>query len=438
MNKEKRIVALETKIDSIAEELVMVYEELNLFYDISESMSSSFSLDETIDLILNDALDIIEADKGAIMILNESENELRVIKGLSFGNGNRVDIDPSYKINVEGGGLKRAIQGKRGFIVNDITRLQDGISNLIATKSLLCTPLNAKNRIIGALTLGDRRKGMEFTSKDLKRSAVLASLVAFVIENARLLQHYLEKQRLEKELEIAQDIQRKLLPLAPPYLEGYDIAALSIPCIQVGGDYYDFIPMADGRLGIAIGDVMGHGVGAALLMATVRSALRALSEGTLEIRDVLYRINNMLINDTKESRYLMTLFYGILDLKNRRLTFSNAGHDYPFVLRSSSTTFEFLESTGTVIGMFDNYSYNQSEFQLEPGDVAFFYTDGAVEVTGDSKEQFGRERLWRLVQENRDLGARGLIDKIYSEVAAFSGSRLMDDDLMLVVLKVNG
>ncbi len=435
MNKGREIERLKTKIDSLAEELVAVYEEINLFYDISESMCSSLDFEKRLGLILKKALDIVEADKAAILVLDGPEDQLRVRKGWVCGNG--INVALSDEMNIEGSLVSGVNHGKRGLIVNDITKCQNGISHLIATKSFLGVPLNAENKTIGVLTLGDKKRGMEFTSKDLKLSAALSSQAALIIENARLLQHYLEKEQLEKELQVAQDIQKNLLPLSPPDLKGYDIAALSIPCIQVGGDYYDFIPLANGQWGIVVGDVMGHGIGAALLMATVRSALHVLSEGTPRIRDIFYRINHMLIHDLGGKKCLMTLFYGILDLKSRRLVFSNAGHDYPFVLRSSLSGLEFLESTGTVMGMFDNYCYDQSELQLHPGDIVLFYTDGAVEAKGDSEATFGRERLYSLVQKNRDLTAQGLIDKIYSEVVTFSGSRLMDDDLMLVVMKVD-
>ena len=433
MKKGKKTSVLEARIENLSEELLMAYEELNLFYDLSHSISSPLDFENTIGLILSKALDIIEADKAAIMILDESEDHLRIMRG--WRSGRWISADPSYEMKIEGTILKRAIQAKKGLIVNDITESPKGISPLIATTSLLCVPLHTKNKIIGVLTLGDR-KGKGFTSKDLKFSSVLSGQAALVIENARLLEACLEKIRLEKELEIARDIQRRLQPLTPPNLQGYDVAALSIPCIQIGGDYCDFIPLTNGRWGIVVGDVMGHGVGAALLMATVRSALHILSKETSGISDIFHRINNMLIHDLGGEKCLMTLFYGILDPKNRRLTFSNAGHDYPFVLRSSSSTLEFLESTGTVMGMFDNPIYDQSELQLYPGDIIFLYTDGAVEARGAGGEQFGRERLYHLVQRNRNLTAGSLIDKIYSEVAAFSGSRLMDDDLMLAVVKV--
>lgn len=433
MNNDRNIEKLETKIESLSEELLTVYEELNLFYDLSNSFGSSLDLENTIDLILNKALNIVEADKATLMVMDESENKLKITRG--WRSGIQINIDPSYEMNAEGTILSKAIQTKRGLIDNDITTYPNGISPLIATTSLLSIPLQAQNKTVGLFTLGDK-KGMGFTSKDLKLATVLSSQAALVIENHRLFQSYIEKERLERELEIAQEIQKRLQPLSPPNFHGYDIAALSIPCIKVGGDYYDFIPLANSQLGIVIGDVMGHGVGAALLMATVRSALRILSQGNLKISDLLYRINNMLINDLGEKKILMSMFYGILEPKVRRLTFSNAGHDYPFVLRSSPSTLEFLKSTGTVMGMFDHYSCNQSEIQLNPGDVVLLYTDGVVEVTGDSREQFSRERLYRLVQENRHLAAKSLIDRIHSEVAAFSGSRLIDDDLMLVVMKV--
>ncbi|MCX5908286.1 MAG: PP2C family protein-serine/threonine phosphatase [Deltaproteobacteria bacterium] len=204
----------------------------------------------------------------------------------------------------------------------------------------------------------------------------------------------------------------------------------------MGGDFYDYIPLDNHRFVIMMGDVMGHGVGAALLMAAVRSALNVLSGGDLGINDILLRVNKMLIKDLGKKKFLITLFYGILDTQTGKLIFANAGHEYPFILRGSSSTLEFLESTGTIIGMFEECSYKQSEIQLNPGDIVLFYTDGVVEVKAGPEEQFGKERLYHLVEENRNLPAKELVDKIYNEAVTFSGSKLMSDDLLLLAIKL--
>ncbi|OGP95557.1 MAG: hypothetical protein A2157_16500 [Deltaproteobacteria bacterium RBG_16_47_11] len=185
MNKGKEMEKLKTKIDSLAEELLLAYEELNLFYDISSSMRSPLDSEKTIDFILSKALEVIEADKATILVLDESENKLKIRKGLVSGHW--ISVDPSHEIDIEGTMLSKVIHGERGLIVNDITECQNGISPLIATKSLLSVSLYAQNKVIGVFTLGDRR-GREFTSKDLKLSTVLSSQTALVIENDRLFQ----------------------------------------------------------------------------------------------------------------------------------------------------------------------------------------------------------------------------------------------------------
>ncbi|RPJ10067.1 MAG: response regulator, partial [Deltaproteobacteria bacterium] len=185
MDRDKEIEKLKTKIDSLAEELLTAYEELNLFYDVSRSMGSPLDSEKTMDFILTKAVEMIEADKAAIMVLDESQNKLKIRKGLVGGKW--ISVDPSHEIHIEGTILSRMIHAERGFIVNDIAEDQNGISPLIATKSLLGVPLYAKKKVIGILTLGDRRD-REFTSNDLKLSTVLSSQAALIIENDRLFQ----------------------------------------------------------------------------------------------------------------------------------------------------------------------------------------------------------------------------------------------------------
>lgn len=433
MNEEKIEGALEYKMESIIEEMLSVYEELNLFYDVSASLIYPPDFKKTLDFILGKALDILEADKAAIVLLDGQKGKMEFLSG--WVSGSPLPGDHPLDMHIEGTILEKALHSPKGLIINDISNSGDGLNPAIATKSLICVPLHGKDGKIGLLTLGDRKKS-DFTSKDLKLSTVLSSQAALVIENNRLIQAFLEKQNLERELEIAQEVQKSLQPLRPPTLPGYDIAALSLPCIQVGGDFYDFISLDAERLVIMIGDVMGHGVGAGLVMAAVRSALHVLSDGDTSIEKILTRVNNLLIKDMKEKKQLVTLFYGVLDFKKRKLTFANAGHEYPFVLRSSPARIEFLETTGTVVGMFDDYRFHQAEVQLNPGDLVFFYTDGVVEVMGESEERYGKEKLYQVVEKKRNLPGKELLDEVYREVAAFSGSKSMEDDLLMVVMKL--
>ncbi|MCX5908285.1 MAG: GAF domain-containing protein [Deltaproteobacteria bacterium] len=183
--------AAEGKIESIIEEMLNVYEELNLFYDISSSLIYTSDLEKTLDLILHKAMDILEADKSAITVLDDSKNTWKILRG--WMGGSPISPDPSREISIGGTILEKAINTKKGMIVNDITKSGNDLNPLIARKSLLCVPLHGKNGIIGILTLGDRTK-TGFSSKDLKLSTVLSSQAALVIENARLIQAHLEKE----------------------------------------------------------------------------------------------------------------------------------------------------------------------------------------------------------------------------------------------------
>lgn len=249
-------------------------------------------------------------------------------------------------------------------------------------------------------------------------------------------EYYDELQRKKYELEIAHEIQESLLPHEMPQLAGYDIYAINIPAKEVGGDFYDFIPISEGKMGITIADVSGKSVSAALFMALSRTILRAKAIGNSNAVEVIKDANTLIASDS-ESGMFVTLFYAILDLKKKTMDYVNAGHNPPVIFIRKTGYLEGLTTRGIALGAMDTIEPEEKKIDLESGDVIVFYTDGVTEAMDNKGELFGEKRLYKLVKSNNNLSAKDIVDKIKESVMDFSQDQSQFDDITLMVLKVS-
>jgi sigma-B regulation protein RsbU (phosphoserine phosphatase) len=243
-------------------------------------------------------------------------------------------------------------------------------------------------------------------------------------------------RRIEKDLEQAAKIQKDLLPKENPRLEGYDISGLNVPCYEVGGDYYDFVPIDADRLGIVIADVSGKGISASLLMASLRAALLAEVNPKYEIARMVARLNDFVFKSSGLSSFI-TFFYGELDRRSGELRYVNAGHNPPFVLGQNGQI-SSLQSSGFPLGMFPQAAYEAGTVKLAPGDLAALFTDGIPEARNAASDDFGEERLQNLARTHRDLAADQLGRLIIAEVQGFATGTEPGDDVTLVIIKRGG
>jgi sigma-B regulation protein RsbU (phosphoserine phosphatase) len=264
--------------------------------------------------------------------------------------------------------------------------------------------------------------------------AAFASHAALAVERARLTDRLMERRRLEKELAIAREIQLSFLPKSAPQLPGVDLAGATRPHDEVGGDYYDFIEVGDHRLGLAIADVSGKGIPAALIMAGFRMSLLAEIRNEFAIRAVMRKVNTLLYESTDRGKFV-TAFYGVLDWKSGMLTFANAGHNPPLLLRAEGRI-ESLVEGGLALGILPDARYDDRPVGLRPGDVLLLYTDGVSEAESDTGEQFGRGRLEAALRRLAGLDAQAIVDGMIGTVLEWAGARGQNDDLTLMVVKM--
>jgi sigma-B regulation protein RsbU (phosphoserine phosphatase) len=262
---------------------------------------------------------------------------------------------------------------------------------------------------------------------------LLASQVAIIIEKVMLHEQVIEKKRLEGQLEVARQVQLELLPAKDPQLAGYDISAYNFPTEEVSGDYYDWVKIYDDQIGLVIADVSGKGVPAALLMAFLRASLRAATHIGYSPHISMAKVNYLLWESIERNQFV-TAFYGILDVTNKTLTYTNAGHNPPILLDKDGNH-RFIERGSVPLGMFRDTRYHEYYLTTEPGEVLVLYTDGVTEAQNPQGEEFGRERLAEAVKAHRQLGARELITTVHKEVIAWTDGRGATDDVTFFVIK---
>ncbi len=244
------------------------------------------------------------------------------------------------------------------------------------------------------------------------------------------------RARLEREMEVARTIQLELLPKIFPDIPGIDIFAFSVPARHVGGDCYDIIDVGDGHLAITIGDVAGKGTPAAILMANVQAAVRALSESGIPAVRLMEKVNSLVHRSTEDSGFI-TFFYCVLDTRTGNLRYVNAGHNPPCILRGSGGK-EYLDVGGVVIGVMPGMTYEEGETVLAPGDGLVLYTDGITEATNPYDEMYGEDRLELVLDAHRGATAREIEERVYTNVKDFTAGAAQADDLTMVVVKVDG
>jgi serine phosphatase RsbU (regulator of sigma subunit) len=310
-----------------------------------------------------------------------------------------------------------------------------------AAEVKMVVPLVSQGELIGLLNLGPRLSQQEYSADDRKLLSDLSTQTAPAVRVAQLVrqqqQEAQERERIEQELRIARLIQQTLLPKMLPELPGYDVAAYYQPAREVGGDFYDFLELEDGRLGLVVGDVTDKGVPAALVMATTRTMLRAAAQRLFSPGEVLRRANDALVTDIPPNMFI-TCLYAILDIESGRLVYANAGHDLPYrrrVGRTSEGAAEELRATGMPLGLMPGMSYEEKEIVLEAGESVLFYSDGLVEAHDPKREMFGFPRLQGLVGTHR-TGGSSLIGFLLSELTRFTGEEWeQEDDITLVTLE---
>ncbi|MBS1786816.1 MAG: SpoIIE family protein phosphatase [Acidobacteria bacterium] len=411
---------------------------LSIISRVSLTLLSPLSLDETLQQMLECIFEVLSADRGYVMLLEQPDDpkaqpELicRAIKARMHMNTAQQNVQISHSITEQ---VLKQCTSVLTFDAQQDPRFQERQSIVLGgVRSVMAVPLAVENRVSGMVYVDSPYQTNRFTERDLQLLTLIAGVAAIRIENVRLLEVQQEQKRLANELAVASEIQLRLHPASPPLIEGYEMIGVSFPCYEVGGDYFDFIEKRDGRLVVALGDVSGKGTGAALLMSSVHAAVRAQATTRLSASEIVGEINQYIYDNTPSNRFV-TMFYSELDPRTHQLTYINAGHNSPLLVRANGDVVS-LDIGGFPVGITPFCDYREGWAELGPGDVLVIYSDGVTESLNEQGEEFGESRLVEIVQRNRGRTPAGLRDRIDEALAKFGGKAKTVDDLTLVIVK---
>ncbi len=301
----------------------------------------------------------------------------------------------------------------------------------------LVLPLKSRKDVLGYIALGPKRSEEPYSQNDTNLLETVAAQTGLALENARLSEQIAaemaHREMLARELEIAREVQQRLFPQVLPEVPALEYAGRCRPARAVGGDYYDFLALSSGRLGLVIGDVSGKGVPAALLMASLQASVRGQSEGAASVAALMANVNRLVCDASPENRYA-TFFYALFDPATRRLVYSNGGHNPPIVLRGAEVL--RLETGGPPVGLFASSKYTQDEVALQPGDLLVLFTDGVSEAENPAQEEWGEEALIAAAQAARGVAPGEAIARILASADEFAAGAPQHDDMTLVVARV--
>ncbi|MEE8340659.1 MAG: GAF domain-containing SpoIIE family protein phosphatase [Candidatus Neomarinimicrobiota bacterium] len=416
------------------QKLKLAVKELSVLNDIATAVSTTHDLDQVVELIVHECVNHLNVEQGAIMLLDptESDDQFRTIVREIDTN---TDIVP-YHFGVQLSGWM--IKNQKPLLINDFPN-DNRFTNLSGEEfpinSILSVPLKTKGKLIGVLNVFNKIDNEGFSTNDQRMLSIIATQSAQAVESARLYEEEKSLKMIEEELNFATDIQTNLLPKLNPQIDGYDIAGKSIPAKEVGGDYYDFIPIDEKKYAICLGDISGKGMPAAMLMANLQATLRGQALFTSSPGECLTRANKLLYRSTDLQKFA-TLFYGILDSSKNIFQFSNAGHDPPFLINSDKKVIR-LTKGGTVLGFMEDYQFEEDSIKLNKKDLIIIYSDGVTEALNKQNKEFGENRLLAILSENMNSTANELINIVFDAVKAFVIDVAQSDDITVVVIKKN-
>ena len=412
-------------------------QKYQILFELFQAVRDTFELDEIMAHLLDTILTVVVYDAAGIFVLNQE-----IIHGRQAPPTNMIagmcwrgyDPQPTSDdmLTLGKGIIGHVISSGSSLIIPDVRLDQHYIEGRKGTRSEIAVPILRNERAIGSLNLESDQLNA-YDESDLEVLQFFADAAAIALEKAMLHRQLLEKELLDKQLQMARDVQMRLLPMENPTLPGYDIAGVCIPAEEIGGDYYDFIPLNHGNLGVAIADVSGHGIASALAMTAFRGLLRTHIGDSLDPAGIAGDINHMIPEITGRSHFI-TMLYGILDPEINQGTFVSCGHPSPCLLHADGIS-EYLESNGPAFGIYSNINYVNERMHLLNGDILIMYTDGVLEMENPDGKVYGVENLVNLITKNRALPAKDLIQQVIAQTQAYSGFQTYLDDFTLVIVK---
>jgi sigma-B regulation protein RsbU (phosphoserine phosphatase) len=435
------VLSAERDAAQVAAELSERYEEIDLIYTISEILGHTIRLDEAADRILREVSTVVGARRATLLVHDAEQRLLRIVaaRGMDRQDVEPIEVDDACSVAARVFREMRIIS----YDPTDPKAANPGCPEgrnyrgqaFLSVPVLYAAP-GSRGKPIGVINLTDRVGQDAFTAGDRKLVAAIANQIGAAIENARLVARDLGQQRVLRELELARDLQLKLLPSPLVLAARVDVAARCRQAESVGGDFYNLLNLRADRIGVMIGDVTSHGFGAALIMALVMAASGIHAESAETPAEVLRRLEESLADELASTEMFLTVFYAVVDPKVGRITFANAGHPHAFLVSTRTGQAARLEATRPPLGMATEPGQDAVLTWARREAIICLFTDGVAEAVGVSGERFGEERVLGHVARMKDRPAREILEAVHADLAGFTGGAPATDDRTVVILKV--
>lgn len=405
---------------------------LEILLDTIAAVTANIDLDGVLRDIVDRSLQVTRAER-AILLLGDSPDNLTVRMAQD-----REARDLGGELQWSRSLVRRCLEegvAVRSVVQSDQEALELGQSVYdLKLRAVMCAPMRARNRTVGVIYVDSRAVRREFSARDLALFGAISAQLAISVENARLHADSLDKARLQKDVEIARRIQQHLLPHVPKDVEGLQLSLRYVAAEQASGDTYDIVPLREGRYAFMIGDVTGHGVGAALLTHAVQAALRSYLELIEDADAIVNRLNQRLAAGVETGNF-MSLLLAIVDTRAQTLRYVNAGH--PGLIHCSKDGARVLEKTGMVLGVVGDQTYNMSEtISLASGDLLFLHTDGVDEAMSPQRSVYGVERLTTVLEKVRERTADEILDHVEQQLRDHVCGDTFEDDFTMIAVKL--
>lgn len=416
----------------------MRVDALEVVHRLSLAIAKATELPEVYELLLDQVVQLLDVEKASIMIFDPSLNALRIVAA----RGMNPELMERSIVRVGEGISGKVFKSHEPLLLNDIQAESLGPkreryrSNSLMSTPVTCFPMKMGEQTLGVINVTDSRNGKPFNDDDLKLLTTISNQAAAYLHICQLSQTVRAGERLREQVEIARQIQYRLVPQDPPSIEGLQIAGRLITADRVGGDYYDCYGNQATRQSFVIADVSGHSIGAALTMAAFRAAVRAHQDSDYLPSQLVHRVNQILYEDLYQAEQFISMVYLQYIRTRQMIQFTNAGHPPPLMWRASEKRFEMLSTDDPILGMEQRSIFHEKKMVVGSGDVIVLYTDGVLETQNPEGQRFGEEGLKRCVSDAIGSTAQQICDVLVESVAAFADPNALKDDVTALVIKV--
>ncbi|HEX6588906.1 MAG TPA: GAF domain-containing SpoIIE family protein phosphatase [Longimicrobiales bacterium] len=428
------ILAYEAEARSAAREIAERYEEINLLYSISEVLGSVVSLPAAAQRILTEVAETLGGQRASLWIHDEDSDRLVLVASVGEGRiADSIAVDDPWSVTARVFREHAPMNVERGTVIErGDGRVATPSEEAFVSVPISYTPPDGDTRIIGVISLIGRAYHERFSAGDARLLAAVASQVGAALETQRLMEESVRRQRFQRELELAHDLQMKLLPSTDEFRRGpIRIDARCTPADTVGGDFYHLVRLSDTRCAVVIGDVSSHGFAAAMIMALTMSAIGIYARESDRPAEVLRHLHRSLVSELESTEMYMSIWYGVIDADACTITYANAGHPHAFVLRGDGTR-ERMDATNPPLGLLPLSEYGEGVVEWRPGqDLVVLFTDGLSDALGDGKAVGERELLDR-VFALKDEPSDAILARVFADA---DGREVPPDDRTALVIR---